>query len=52
MWLRIYAALPDELVKPLLDDSSSSIDIDIRSVTVTGSRAVDRDAEADWLAVR
>src|SRR3954470_11082371 len=44
-------ALPDELVKPLLDDSSSSIDIDIRSVTVTGSRAVDRDAEADRPAV-
>ena len=45
-------ALPDELVKPLLDDSSSSIDIDIRSVAVTGSRAVDRDAEAGWPAVR
>jgi hypothetical protein len=45
-------ALPDELVKPLLGDSPSPIDIDIRSVTVTGSRAVDRDAEADWPAVR
>jgi hypothetical protein len=46
------AALPDQLVKPLLSNGALTIGIGIRTMAGTWRHAVDRNAEAHRLAVR